>query len=133
MMKHFKFFLFLTSISPFFFACEPTSLIQSSKQVGQYNINQPIDLIGDTSRSVHGEQNVLYSINNDNTNLYVNLMIADPKTQNKILKNGFTLWIDTTGGKKQTLGVAYPLPSKENKESQSGSRKKGQNQAPSMW
>jgi len=127
-MKFLKLSVFVALAGLYCTACEPTSLIQSSRQVGPYDINQPVDLIGDTSRSVHGEQNVLYSINNDNTNLYVTLLIADPKTQNKILHNGFTLWIDTTGTKKQVLGIAFPLPAKENKDVQSGSRKRGQSQ-----
>jgi len=127
-MKHFKYFLALSTICFFCFGCEPSSLIQSSRQKGSYPINQAIDLIGDTSLSVHGEQNVLYSINNDHENLYITLMVADPKTQNKFLRNGFTLWIDTTGAKKQTLGIAYPLQSKDNKETHPGKRGQTQEQ-----
>ncbi len=59
-------------------------------------------------------------------------MIADPKTQNKVLHNGFTLWIDTTGNKKQAFGIAYPLPTKGGDGASTGSatgyRKKRESQ-----
>ena len=131
-MKYIKSLIFLAPVCLFCFGCAPTSLIQSSRQTAAYNINQLDDLTGDTSRSVHGEQNVLYSLSNDNTYLYITLMIADPKTQNKVLHNGFTLWIDTTGHKKQAFGIAYPLPTKgvdgASTSSASGYRKKGETQ-----
>ncbi len=131
-MKHTPSLLAFAAIALFCASCAPVSSIQSGRQKDQYNVNDMTDLIGDTSRIVHGEQNVLYSISNDASNLYVTLMIADPRTQNKVLRNGFTLWIDTTGGKKQTLGVAYPLPSKEHKKDQSGSKKGRDNEQDDM-
>ncbi len=124
-MKYTHSLLAFAAMAIFCTSCAPVSSIESSHQKAGYNINQVSDLIGDTSMKVHGEQNVLYSISNDNANLYVTLMVADPRTQNKFLRNGFTLWVDTTGGKKQTLGVAYPLPSREhNKKNSEGKGKR---------
>ena len=48
-------------------------------------------------------------------------MIADPKTQGKVLHNGFTLWIDTTGNKKEAFGITYPLPTKRGDAASTGS------------
>ena len=96
--------------------CTSVSLVQSDRQYTMYDLNKASSLVGDTSTTVHGEQNVLYSVSNDNDNLYVTLMIADRKTQSKILRNGFTLWVDTTGAKKEKQGILYPLSSKDKKD-----------------
>jgi len=127
-MKYLRICLASWLFSTFLAGCSPVSQVQSGRQKGAYNLYEVSDLIGDTSKIVHGEQNVLYSISNDASNLYVTLMIADPRTQNKILRNGFTLWIDTTGYKKQSLGIAYPLPSREQKKDPSGNKKSRDNE-----
>jgi hypothetical protein len=78
------------------------------------DIRQPSPVTDDPAH-IQGSQNVLYSIGNDSTNLYIKLMVADRKTQEKILKYGMSLWLDTTGHKKEKLGITYPLATKEYK------------------
>ena len=51
----------------------------------------------------------LYNVLNDNKNLYVCLKVVDLKNQMKILRKGFTIWIDTTGRNKKLFGVKFPL------------------------
>ena len=51
-----------------------------------------------------------YTITNDDKNLYICFRTADVQAQMKLLKAGFTLWIDTKGKKNQLTGIRYPLP-----------------------
>ena len=51
-----------------------------------------------------------YAISNDKKNLYVCIRASNEETQTKMLRAGFTLWIDTTGKKNKTIGITYPLP-----------------------
>lgn len=46
---------------------------------------------------------------NDTEHLYVYLSTWHRETQMQILTNGLTIWIDSGGGTKQTLGVNFPV------------------------
>jgi len=46
---------------------------------------------------------------NDARYLYVYLATWHRQDQTQILMNGLTVWIDATGGKKETFGVNYPM------------------------
>jgi hypothetical protein len=46
---------------------------------------------------------------NDARYLYVYLATWHRQDQTQILMNGLTVWIDATGGKKETFGVSYPM------------------------
>ena len=50
-----------------------------------------------------------YGISNDKENLYIRLNINDLDIQKKIFMAGLTIWIDTTGRKKETLGIQCPI------------------------
>ncbi|MDR3679706.1 MAG: hypothetical protein P4L41_07055 [Flavipsychrobacter sp.] len=51
-----------------------------------------------------------YATSNDKQYLYVTMETGDEYTEMKILKAGMTMWIDTAGGKGQSLAIHYPLP-----------------------
>ncbi|MBA3828106.1 MAG: hypothetical protein H0X33_04145 [Taibaiella sp.] len=51
-----------------------------------------------------------YAYSNDKDNLYLTVETGDEMTQLKMLKAGFTVSIDTSGGKGQTVNIHYPLP-----------------------
>ncbi len=51
----------------------------------------------------------LYNISNDDKNLYICLRVVEEKNQLTLLRYGFTLWFDTTGKKKERIGIGYPL------------------------
>jgi hypothetical protein len=51
----------------------------------------------------------LYNISNDDKNLYICLKVMEEKNQLTILRYGLTFWFDTTGKKKERIGVGYPL------------------------
>jgi len=51
-----------------------------------------------------------YATSNDKRYLYITMETGDENTEMKVLKEGVTVIIDTTGGKEQTLAIHYPLP-----------------------
>lgn len=50
-----------------------------------------------------------YRVLNDQRAVYVRLKAADPQTQGRLLRQGFTVWLDTTGHNQQQFGVRYNL------------------------
>ncbi len=57
----------------------------------------------------NSDAKMLYSIINDNKNLYVLLEVSDKTVQKKILMGGLTFWMDTIGEKEKQLGVTFPM------------------------
>jgi hypothetical protein len=49
-----------------------------------------------------------YGISNDKQNLYIRININDQSIQRKLILGGLTVWIDTTGKKKENLGITCP-------------------------
>ena len=52
-----------------------------------------------------------YVLSNDNDNIYIDLKIEDPAVQNRILKEGLTVWINMDGKQIKKMGVRYPIGS----------------------
>jgi hypothetical protein len=52
---------------------------------------------------------VSYGISNDSENLYIRLNISDQTIQRKIFMAGLTIWVDTTGKKKEKVGIICPI------------------------
>jgi hypothetical protein len=50
-----------------------------------------------------------FSITNDKTNLYFCIRATEDETQKGIIHTGLQIWIDTTGGKKNQVGVQFPI------------------------
>jgi len=53
-----------------------------------------------------------YFISNDYDNLYIDIKVDDPGVQQRILKEGLTLWIDMNGTEVKKMGIRFPLGSK---------------------
>ncbi len=51
-----------------------------------------------------------YSITNDESNLYIGVRAVDEKAQLRIIRGGFSIWIDISGKKNEITGIRYPLP-----------------------
>jgi hypothetical protein len=109
-IKSFFVFVIISILS----ACASLPEAQSNWQTHKPKLDEIYNLTQDSARML-GEQNVLYTVSNDSANLYIKMMIVDRETQKLLMRNGMTLWIDTTGKKKQKLGIVYPLSAKENK------------------
>ena len=56
---------------------------------------------------------VAYATSNDRENLYITLQTGDPLTQIKILKQGLTVSIDTSGRKDPSFNISYPLQNED--------------------
>lgn len=51
---------------------------------------------------------IIYSISNDKSFLYIRLKSSDRLLKSKIILAGATIWIDTTGKRKEDVGIAFP-------------------------
>jgi len=50
-----------------------------------------------------------YAVSNDRDNLYITMQTGDQQTVMKILRNGLTVWIDTSGKKDMHTSITYPV------------------------
>lgn len=57
-----------------------------------------------------------YQVLNDGRMLYVRLKVADPATQARVVRQGLTVWLDTTGRNQHQFGVRYPLGTRNQPE-----------------
>jgi len=57
------------------------------------------------------EENVSYSISNDQQNLYILLSTESRQEQQKIIQGGMSVWVNTKGDKTKgdAVGIGYPL------------------------
>ena len=62
-----------------------------------------------TTLDSKGNSSFSYGISNDKENLYVRININDPSIQKKMMLAGLTVWIDTTGKKKENFGITCPI------------------------
>ncbi len=46
---------------------------------------------------------------NDESDLYVCLIAAEPTLRTQVMMQGFTAWFDPEGGKEKTFGIRFPL------------------------
>ncbi len=91
-------------------------LLPSCKTQSVYTINrveQAGDLNQTTSKSIEDmhyskDARMLYSVYNDDQNLYVVMSVTDKTVQKKILMAGLTFWMDTIAKKKEQLGITFP-------------------------
>jgi hypothetical protein len=56
-----------------------------------------------------------YTFSNDRQNMYICIRATDERTQQKILRGGMQVWLDTTGRGKERIGLSFPLPETEAK------------------
>lgn len=54
---------------------------------------------------------LFFSLSNDNDYLYIDLKAEDHEAQNRILKNGLTIWINMDGRELKKMGIRFPLGS----------------------
>ena len=54
------------------------------------------------------KKNILYVISNNESWLYINIVVPAQNEQKKMLMFGLTTWIDPSGKSKKDLGIMYP-------------------------
>ena len=52
-----------------------------------------------------------YFLSNDKDNIYIDIKVADKAIQEKILKEGLTIWISMNGKEERKMGVRFPMGS----------------------
>jgi hypothetical protein len=60
-------------------------------------------------------------LSNDNDNIYINLKVEDQAVQERILKEGLTIWINMDNREIKQLGIRFPIGSQNQ-----GSHRKGE-------
>lgn len=77
---------------------------------------QPVIIDGDSKDwpspypNYDAKGKIAYATSNDGQYLYITMETGDELTQLKILKEGMTVSIDTTGKKDARFNISYPLP-----------------------
>jgi hypothetical protein len=106
---------FFCAICFFLYSCH------SSKHSGSKDVlpgtwqAQPVVIDGDSKDwpspypNYDSKAMVAYATSNDKYNLYITMETGDELTQVKILKQGMTVSIDTSGKKDAQLSINYPL------------------------
>ncbi|MGH1336203.1 MAG: hypothetical protein ACRBFS_08750 [Aureispira sp.] len=51
-----------------------------------------------------------YNLGHDKDNLYIGIRVSDRGMQQRIMVLGMTVYTDTTGKRKEKIGIGYPLP-----------------------
>jgi hypothetical protein len=54
------------------------------------------------------ETGTTIGVYNDNDYVYICMATSDTAIQQQFVRNGFILWLNQTGGKKEQLGISYP-------------------------
>ena len=58
---------------------------------------------------------VLYSLANDDENIFVDVLFTESLQQNKLLQMGMTLWINQDGKERKVTGIRFPIGAKYSK------------------
>jgi len=112
-MKHTKGYLLVIVAATLLFSCK-TAQKTSRTAAGTWQAH-PITADGANSDwpapyPFYDEKaKVGYAVSNDRDNLYITMQTGDQQTVMKILRNGLTVWIDTSGKKEMHTSITYPL------------------------
>jgi len=66
-----------------------------------------------------------FSVSNDDKNIYFCVRATEDETQKGIIYTGLQIWIDTTGGKKNQVGLQFPIMQRREKDQGSASKQTG--------
>ncbi|XZF12488.1 hypothetical protein ACTHGU_11905 [Chitinophagaceae bacterium MMS25-I14] len=99
-------------------SCGGSKHSQSSKKQGTWQA-QPVVIDGANNDwpspypLYDSKAKIGYAASNDRDNLYITMQTGDRQTIMKILRNGLTVWIDTSGRKSQQMSINYPVENTE--------------------
>lgn len=68
------------------------------------------------------EENISLGLQNDESFMYICMIVEDPMIRNQIMRQGFTLWFDPPGGKKRIFGIKFPVGMSEEEMQMRGMR-----------
>ncbi len=55
------------------------------------------------------EDNISLGLLNDESFMYICMIVENPMIRSQIMRQGFTLWFDPDGGKKRIFGIKFPI------------------------
>ena len=66
------------------------------------------------------EDQISLGLMNDDTDLYICVLIEHPMLQRQVMTQGLTLWFDREGGTQKIFGIRYPLGMRPSTEREGG-------------
>ena len=100
--------------------CNESEIKSIWRQPNQNNITSILD---DFRPMIYYEdQKIGVGFQNDADNLYIMLKTSDRGMQEKVMRAGLTIWLDSKGKKNKTLGVHFPLGMQAFRNSMQGER-----------
>lgn len=84
------------------------------------------DKIENSDYQLIKKASLYYFISNDNDNIYLNLRTSDNAVQERIFKEGLTVWINMDDKDQAKMGIRFPIGS-QNQNSYIGRGKSGNN------
>lgn len=79
---------------------------KANQPTGRWHVS---DKVNASDYQIIKKANVYYCFSNDNENIYVDLKIEDAGVQNRILKEGLTIWISMDNKSAKKMGIRYPI------------------------
>ena len=105
------FLIFVCGI--FIISCASTAVVKNAWQTNAVVVDGKPDEWQLPLKYFDSETKLNYFITNDKENLYVCIRASDVKTQEKIMRAGMQVYIDTMGKGEKQVGIEYPLPASD--------------------
>jgi hypothetical protein len=90
------------------FICLGMNAQKGNQKPGAWHVSNKIDA---SYYQIIKKANLSYYFSNDNENFYIDLKIEDAGVQNRILKEGLTIWIDMDDKSARKMGIRFPIGS----------------------
>ncbi len=111
-IKNFIFGFIVFCFLVFLISCAPSVISQLGWQSTPVIIDGKLTEWEAPLRFYDTETKLNYVVSNDKENLYICIRAADEKSQQKIMRAGMQIWIDTSGKKNKQVGISFPLSAK---------------------
>jgi hypothetical protein len=85
----------------------------------RWHVNNKIE---DSDYQYIKKAGLYYYFSNDNDNIYINLKTSERNVQEKILKEGFMVWINMDDKDQAKMGIRYPIGSENQNSNKRGNR-----------
>lgn len=90
------------------FVCAGLNAQKGSLNLSKWHFNDEIK--ASDYQSIN-KAKLYFFLSNDNDNIYIDMKVEDPGIQNRILKEGLTIWINMDGKSAKKMGVRFPMGS----------------------
>ena len=90
------------------FVCIGVNAQKENQKPVRWHVTDKIDA---SDYQMIKKTSLYYYLSNDNENIYVDLKIEDAGVQNRILKEGLTIWINMDNKTVKKMGIRFPIGS----------------------